>query len=70
MTRVRVTPEMRRQRQLHSSIVGVQPNTATDLDRVRDVLRRAFRENRAIAVASEPPEVGRCSTLQLVTWNE
>ncbi|HKU37194.1 MAG TPA: DUF4423 domain-containing protein, partial [Polyangiales bacterium] len=41
-----------------------------DLDRIREVLRRAFREIRAIAAASEPAESVALLNLQLVTWNE
>lgn len=41
-----------------------------DLERVREVLRRAFREIRAIAAASEPVESVALLNLQLVTWNE
>ncbi len=41
-----------------------------DLQRIRDVLRRAYREIRAIAAASEPPESVALLNLHIVTWNE
>lgn len=41
-----------------------------DLERVRETLRRAFREIRAIAAASEPAESVALLNLQLVTWND
>lgn len=41
-----------------------------DLDRIRDVLRRAFREIRAIAASSQPVQSAALLNLQLVTWNE
>jgi transcriptional regulator with XRE-family HTH domain len=40
-----------------------------DLERIREVLRRAFREVRAIASASEPLEAVALLNLQLVTWS-
>ena len=49
---------------------NVISTSASDLERVRDVLRRAFREIRTIAAASEPPESVALLNLQLVTWNE
>jgi transcriptional regulator with XRE-family HTH domain len=49
---------------------NVISSSATDLERVRDVLRRAFREIRTIAAASEPAESVALLNLQLVTWNE
>jgi transcriptional regulator with XRE-family HTH domain len=44
--------------------------SAADLERVREVLRRSFREIRAIAATSEPAEAVALLNLQLVTWNE
>jgi transcriptional regulator with XRE-family HTH domain len=44
--------------------------SAADLERIREVLRRAFREIRAIAAASEPAESVALLNLQLVTWND
>jgi hypothetical protein len=41
-----------------------------DLDRIREVLRRAFREIRAIAASSQPVQSAALLNLQLVTWNE
>jgi hypothetical protein len=41
-----------------------------DLERVRETLRRAFREIRAIAAASTPAETVALLHLQLVTWND
>jgi TorA maturation chaperone TorD len=41
-----------------------------DLERIREVLRRAFREVRAIAASSEPMEAVALLNQQLVTWNE
>jgi hypothetical protein len=41
--------------------------SAADLDRIREVLRHAFREIRAIAAGSEAQEVALLN-LQLVTW--
>lgn len=49
---------------------NVISTSAHDLDRVREVLRRAFREIRAIAAASEPAESVALLNLHLVTWNE
>jgi hypothetical protein len=49
---------------------NVISTSAADLERVREVLRRAFREIRAIAAASEPPESVALLNLQLVTWDE
>lgn len=49
---------------------NVISTSATDLARIRDVMRRAFREIRAIAAASEPTEAVALLNLQLVTWNE
>jgi hypothetical protein len=37
---------------------------------VEDVLRRAFREIRAIAAASQPVQPAALLNLQLVTWND
>jgi hypothetical protein len=42
----------------------------TDLERIREILRRSFREIRAIAAASAPAEDVALLNLQLVTWNE
>jgi transcriptional regulator with XRE-family HTH domain len=42
----------------------------SDLERIRDVLRRAYREIRAIAAGSEPAESVALLNLQLVTWND
>ncbi|HEX6243490.1 MAG TPA: DUF4423 domain-containing protein, partial [Polyangiales bacterium] len=44
--------------------------SAEDLDRIRDILRRAFREIRALAAASEPVDAVALLNLQLVTWND
>jgi hypothetical protein len=44
--------------------------SAADLARIREVLRRSFREIRSIAAASEPTEAVALLNLQLVTWNE
>jgi transcriptional regulator with XRE-family HTH domain len=41
-----------------------------DLERIREALRRAFREVRAIAAASQPTEAAALLNLQLLTWNE
>lgn len=41
-----------------------------DLGRIREVLRKAFREVRAIAAASSPAETVALLNLQLVTWPE
>jgi hypothetical protein len=49
---------------------NVVSTSSEDLDRIREVLRRAFREVRAIAAASEPAESVALLNLQLVTWNE
>jgi len=49
---------------------NVISTSAQDLERVREVLRRAFREIRAIAAASEPAESVALLNLHLVTWNE
>lgn len=49
---------------------NVISTTASDLERVREVLRRAFREIRAIAAASQPAESVALLNLHLVTWNE
>lgn len=49
---------------------NVISTSAHDLERVREVLRRAFREIRAIAAASQPAESVALLNLHLVTWNE
>lgn len=49
---------------------NVISTSAPDLERVREVLRRAFREIRAIAAASEPAESVALLNMHLVTWNE
>ncbi len=49
---------------------NVISTSAADLEKIREVLRRAFREIRAIAAASEPAEAAALLNLQLVTWNE
>jgi hypothetical protein len=49
---------------------NVISTSARDLERVREILRRAFREIRAIAAASEPAESVALLNLQLVTWND
>jgi DNA-binding phage protein len=49
---------------------NVISTSARDLERVREVLRRAFREIRAIAAASQPAESVALLNLHLVTWNE
>jgi transcriptional regulator with XRE-family HTH domain len=41
-----------------------------DIERVREILRRAFREIRALAAASEPVQRAALLNLQLVTWPE
>jgi transcriptional regulator with XRE-family HTH domain len=41
-----------------------------DLERIRDILRRAFREIRALAAASQPAEAAALLNLQLVTWDD
>jgi hypothetical protein len=43
--------------------------SAADLDRVRERLRVAFREIRAIVAASEPSEKVALVNLHLVGWN-
>jgi transcriptional regulator with XRE-family HTH domain len=43
---------------------------ADDLERIRQVLRSAYREIRAIAVTSEPAQCVALLNFQLVTWNE
>jgi transcriptional regulator with XRE-family HTH domain len=48
---------------------NVISTSAADLERIREVLRHAFREIRAIAAASESEAVALLN-LQLVTWNE
>ena len=48
---------------------NVVSTSAADLDRIREVLRRAFREIRSIAAASEPTESAALLNLQLITWN-
>ncbi|HEX2735862.1 MAG TPA: DUF4423 domain-containing protein [Polyangiaceae bacterium] len=40
----------------------------TDLERIRDVLKHAYREIRAIVAASEPPERAALVNLQLINW--
>ena len=49
---------------------NVISSSAHDLERVREVLRRAFREIRAIAAASQPAESVALLNLHLVTWND
>jgi transcriptional regulator with XRE-family HTH domain len=49
---------------------NVISTSAADLERIREILRRSFREIRAIAAASEPAESVALLNLQLVTWNE
>jgi transcriptional regulator with XRE-family HTH domain len=49
---------------------NVVSTSQADLERIRDVMRRAFREIRAIAAGSEPSESVALLNLQLVTWNE
>ncbi|HKP61794.1 MAG TPA: DUF4423 domain-containing protein [Polyangiales bacterium] len=44
--------------------------SSADLERIRDVLRRAFREIRAIAAASEPVQSAALLNLHLVTWGD
>jgi hypothetical protein len=39
-----------------------------DLERVREILRAAYREIRALAVTSEPVEAAALLNLQLVTF--
>jgi hypothetical protein len=48
----------------------VVSTSAADLERIREILRRSFREIRALAAASEPTEAVALLNLQLVTWNE
>jgi hypothetical protein len=49
---------------------NVISSSARDLERVRETLRRAFREIRGICAASDPPESVALLNLQLVTWND
>ena len=42
--------------------------SAADLERVREILRNAYREIRALAAASEPVERAALLNLQLVTF--
>jgi transcriptional regulator with XRE-family HTH domain len=49
---------------------NVISTSTADLERIRDILRRAFREIRAIAAASQPSEAAALLNLQLVTWND
>ncbi len=49
---------------------NVISTSSDDLERVRDVLRRAFREIRAIAASSQPSESVALLNLHLVTWND
>jgi transcriptional regulator with XRE-family HTH domain len=42
--------------------------SAADLERVREILRNAYREIRALAAASEPVEAAALLNLQLVTF--
>jgi hypothetical protein len=49
---------------------NVISTSEADLERIREVLRHAFREIRAIAAASEPVESVALLNLQLVTWND
>lgn len=49
---------------------NVISSSAHDLERIREVLRRAFREIRAIAAASQPAESVALLNLDLVTWND
>jgi hypothetical protein len=49
---------------------NVISTSAADLERTREILRRSFREIRAIAAASEPTEAVALLNLQLVTWND
>lgn len=44
--------------------------TAADLARIRDVLRRSFREIRAIAASSQPADSVALLNLHFVTWNQ
>lgn len=44
--------------------------SAADLTQIRDVLRRAFREIRAIAASSQPADSVALLNLQFVTWNQ
>jgi hypothetical protein len=41
-----------------------------DLERIREILRSAFREIRALAAASEPAESVALLNMHLVTWND
>jgi transcriptional regulator with XRE-family HTH domain len=41
-----------------------------DIERVREILRRAFREIRAVAAGSQPVQRAALLNLQLVTWPE
>ncbi len=49
---------------------NVLSSSTEDLERIRDVLRRAFREIRAIAASSQPAESVALLNLHLVTWNQ
>jgi hypothetical protein len=42
--------------------------SAADLERVREILRNAYRELRALAAASEPIERAALLNLQLVAF--
>ena len=44
--------------------------SAADYERIRELLRAAFREIRSIVAASEPPEQIGLLNLQLMRWNE
>jgi hypothetical protein len=47
---------------------GVVSISAGVLERVREILRKAFREIRSIAAASHPVETVALLNLQLVSW--
>jgi hypothetical protein len=49
---------------------NVISTSAADLERIREILRHAFREIRSVAAASQPTESAALLNLQLVTWND
>lgn len=49
---------------------NVLSTSEADIERIRDILRKAFREVRAIAANSEPVETVALLNLQLITWPE
>ncbi|MDD9942834.1 MAG: DUF4423 domain-containing protein [Myxococcales bacterium] len=49
---------------------NVISTSAADLERIREILRGAFREIRSVAGSSKPVESVALLNLQLVTWNQ